>query len=52
VEAWKEIFRMADERYEVRRVNADPLSFVSNVYVRTACETYADFVHRRLDVCA
>jgi len=52
VEAWKEIFRMADERYEVRRVNADPLSFVSNVYVRTACETYTDFVHRRLDVCA
>ena len=28
VEAWKEIFKQADERYDVTRVNADPLSFM------------------------
>ena len=28
VEAWKEIFRQADERYDVVRVEADPLSFM------------------------
>ncbi|KAL1797677.1 hypothetical protein ACET3X_004283 [Alternaria dauci] len=28
VEAWKEIFKQADERYEVVRVEADPLSFM------------------------
>lgn len=28
VEAWEGIFRAADERFEVRRVEADPLSFM------------------------
>lgn len=28
VKAWEGIFREADERYEVRRVNTDPLSFM------------------------
>jgi hypothetical protein len=28
VEAWKEIFRQADERYDVVSVEADPLSFM------------------------
>ncbi|KAF1921293.1 O-methyltransferase-domain-containing protein, partial [Ampelomyces quisqualis] len=28
VNAWKEIFKQADERYDVVRVDADPLTFV------------------------
>jgi hypothetical protein len=28
VQAWKEIFKQADERYDVVRVDADPLSFM------------------------
>jgi len=28
VEAWKEVFRIADERFEVKSVKADPLSFM------------------------
>jgi hypothetical protein len=27
VEAWKKIFQQADERYDVVRVDADPLTF-------------------------
>jgi hypothetical protein len=28
VQEWKEIFHQADERFEVKRVDADPLSFM------------------------
>ena len=31
VEAWKEVFRAADERFEVRRVKADPAAFFAVV---------------------
>jgi hypothetical protein len=28
VQAWKNIFTQADERFEVKRVDADPLTFM------------------------